>query len=198
MKGNGMSETRRRLLVLVGLCAAVALMATPAAAQKKPNILIVWGDDIGQFNISAYNMKFLYKYPQAAYPYADLVATNKRRSRNDFEYELLDTGVFGQDRYFDVFVEYAKASPEDILIQITACNRGAAEAELHVLPTLWFRNNWATWISRPAEKPMLRQIDGPAGTSTIAAAHDLGRCSGRHTPPAPTDAPSPSTIAIRS
>jgi hypothetical protein len=120
-------------------------------------------------------MKFLYKYPQAAYPYADLLETNRRRSRNDFEYELLDTGVFGQDRYFDVFVEYAKASPEDILIQITACNRGAEEAELHVLPTLWFRNDWASWVARPAEKPMLTQIDGPAGTSTIGAAHaELG------------------------
>src|SRR6266850_1425555 len=69
-------------------------------------------------------MKYLYKYPQAAYPYTDLVETNRRRSRQDFEYELLDTGVFDQDRYFDVFVEYAKVSPEDILIQITACNRG--------------------------------------------------------------------------
>ncbi|HTP29252.1 MAG TPA: glucosidase, partial [Anaeromyxobacteraceae bacterium] len=123
-------------------------------------------------------MKFLYKYPQAAYPYADLVETNRRRSRNDFEYELLDTGVFEQDRYFDVFVEYAKASPEDILIQITACNRGPEAAELHVLPTLWFRNDWATWITesnRAAEKPNLKQIDGPAGTSTIGATHaELG------------------------
>jgi hypothetical protein len=119
-------------------------------------------------------MKFLYKYPQAAYPYADLVETNRRRSRNEFEYELLDTGVFKQDRYFDVFVEYAKASPEDILIQITACNRGAAEAELHVLPTLWFRNDWASWIAHPAEKPpILKQIDGPAGTSTIAVTHPV-------------------------
>jgi len=116
-------------------------------------------------------MKFLYKYPQAAYPYADLVETNRRRSRNEFEYELLDTGVFEQDRYFDVFVEYAKASPEDILIRITAHNRGPEEAELHVLPTLWFRNDWATWIASPGEKPMLEQIEGPAGTSTIAATH---------------------------
>jgi hypothetical protein len=116
-------------------------------------------------------MKFLYKYPQAAFPYNDLVETNRRRSRNDFEYELLDTGVFTQDRYFDVFVEYAKASPEDLLIQITAHNRGPEEALLHVLPTLWFRNDWATWVARPAEKPMLNQIDGPAGTSTIAATH---------------------------
>ena len=116
-------------------------------------------------------MKYLYKYPQAAYPYADLVETNRRRSRNEMEYELLDTGVFNEDRYFDVFVEYAKESPEDILIQITACNRGADEAELHVLPTLWFRNDWAPWIARPAEKPLLKQIDGPAGTSTVAATH---------------------------
>ena len=108
-------------------------------------------------------MKFLYKYPQAAYPYADLVETNRRRSRNEFEYELLDTGVFEQDRYFDVFVEYAKASPDDILIQITACNRGPRDAELHVLPTLWFRNDWAPWIVHRAEKPMLEQIDGHGG-----------------------------------
>jgi Mannosylglycerate hydrolase MGH1-like glycoside hydrolase domain len=119
-------------------------------------------------------MKFLYKYPQAAYPYADLVEANRRRSRNEFEYELLDTGVFNDDRYFDVFVEYAKASPEDILIRITACNRGTEEAELHVLPTLWFRNDWAPWIAaRRGEKPLLKQIDGPAGASTIAATHSV-------------------------
>ena len=76
-------------------------------------------------------MKYLYKYPQAAFPYADLVETSRRRSRNEMEYELIDTGVFDQDRYFDVFVEYAKASPEDILIQITVHNRGPESAELH-------------------------------------------------------------------
>jgi len=81
-------------------------------------------------------MKYLYKYPQAAYPYSDLVGTNRRRSRQEFEYELLDTGVFDQDRYFDVFVEYAKAAPEDILVQITVCNRGPEPTSLHVLPTL--------------------------------------------------------------
>jgi hypothetical protein len=88
-------------------------------------------------------MKYLYKYPQTAYPYADLVETNRRRSRLDFEYELLDTGVFDLDRYFDVFVKYAKAAPEDILIQITVCNRGPEPTALHVLPTLWFRNIWS-------------------------------------------------------
>ena len=88
-------------------------------------------------------MKYLYKYPQAAYPYGNLVNTSRGRSRNEFEYELLDTGVFDQDRYFDVFVEYAKESPEDLLIQISIHNRGPEAAELHVLPTLWFRNQWS-------------------------------------------------------
>src|SRR3977135_3378064 len=88
-------------------------------------------------------MKYLYKYPQAAFPYADLVETSRRRGRNEFEYELLDTGVFDDDRYFDVFVEYAKASPEDLLVQITVCNRGPEPADLWVLPTLWFRNVWS-------------------------------------------------------
>ncbi|HVP81062.1 MAG TPA: glucosidase [Thermodesulfobacteriota bacterium] len=120
-------------------------------------------------------MKYLYKYPQAAYPYADLVETNRRRSRNEMEYELLDTGVFDQDRYFDVFVEYAKGGPEDILIRITVANRGPDAATLHVLPTLWFRNDWSAWISRHAEKPVLKQVEGPAGTSTIEAVHsELG------------------------
>ncbi len=118
-------------------------------------------------------MKYLYKYPQAAYPYSDLVETNRRRSRNEMEYELLDTGVFNGDRYFDVFVEYAKAAPEDLLVQITAWNRGPESAALHLLPTLWFRNDWAPWIARPAEKPALKQIEGPAGTRAIAAAHPV-------------------------
>ena len=116
-------------------------------------------------------MKFLYKYPHAAYPYADLVQTNGRRTRDEMEYELLDTGVFNDDRYFDVFVEYAKAGPEDILIRVTAINRGPASAELHLLPTLWFRNDWSSWIAesnRASQKPMLKQGKGSAGSSTIA------------------------------
>jgi hypothetical protein len=112
-------------------------------------------------------MKYLYKYPQAAYPYADLVETSRRRSRQDFEYELIDTGVFNQDRYFDVFVEYAKASPEDILIQITIHNRGPEAAEVHVLPTLWFRNQWS-WQSQ-ADRPRLHQVAGPPGMGVIQA-----------------------------
>ena len=121
-------------------------------------------------------MKYLYKYPQAAYPYADLVETNRRRSRNDTEYELLDTGVFNDDRYFDVFVEYAKDGPEDILVRITAANRGPETAELHLLPTLWFRNDWASWIAesnRATKKPNLRQIEAAAGTSAVAATHPV-------------------------
>ena len=121
-------------------------------------------------------MKYLYKYPQAAYPYADLVQTNGRRSREEMEYELLDTGVFNDDRYFDVFVEYAKGDAEDILVRISAVNRGPDTAELHLLPTLWFRNDWSAWIAesnRAPGKPNLRQIKAPAGAVAVAAAHQL-------------------------
>ena len=121
-------------------------------------------------------MKLLYKYPQAAYPYADLVEQNSRRTRNEMEYELLDTGVFNEDRYFDVFVEYAKAGPEDILVKISAVNRGPETSELHLLPTLWFRNNWSKWIAesnRTREKPNLSQITTQAGVSSLKATHSL-------------------------
>jgi hypothetical protein len=115
-------------------------------------------------------LKYLYKYPQAAYPYSNLVETSRRRSRQEFEYELLDTGVFDQDRYFDVFVEYAKASPEDILVQITIHNRGPEPATLHVLPTLWFRNMSPSVGG--AGRPSLHQ----AGSGAIEASHpDLGK-----------------------
>ena len=121
-------------------------------------------------------MKYLYKYPQAPFPYADLVETNRRRTRIEMEYELLDTGVFADDRYFDVFAEYAKGDAEDILIRITAVNRGPEAAGLHLLPTLWFRNDWSAWIAasnRAPEKPLIRQIDVPAGATAVAAAHPL-------------------------
>jgi len=121
-------------------------------------------------------MKFLYKYPQAAFPYADLVEGNGRRNREEMEYELLDTGVFNDDRYFDVVVEYAKHSPDDILIRITATNRGPDAADLHLLPTLWFRNDWSKWIAasnRAATKPQIRQIEGPARTTAAAAVHPV-------------------------
>jgi hypothetical protein len=115
-------------------------------------------------------MKYLYKYPQAAYPYKDLIETNRRLSRHEFEYELLDTGVFDQDRYFDVFVEYAKAAPEDILVKVTVANRGPEPATIHVLPTLWFRNTWSAG-SGDVPRPELRQ----SAPGVIAASHrDLG------------------------
>ncbi|MDD5759493.1 MAG: hypothetical protein PHI06_10475 [Desulfobulbaceae bacterium] len=121
-------------------------------------------------------MKYLYKYPQAAFPYADLVETNGRRTREEMEYELLDTGVFNEDRYFDIFVEYAKGDAEDILIQITAVNRGPDRAELHLLPTLWFRNDWSEWIAtsnRAPSKPTIKQIKKTKGMSAVAAVHPL-------------------------
>ena len=109
--------------------------------------------------------RYLYKYPQRAFPYDDLVRTNRARGRCDFEYELIDTRIFDEDLYFDVFAEYAKASAEDILIWLTVHNRGPETAPLHVLPTLWFRNLWA---GQPhAEKP------------TLAADH--GAITARHT-----------------
>ncbi|MGY6151289.1 MGH1-like glycoside hydrolase domain-containing protein [Paraburkholderia graminis] len=114
-------------------------------------------------------MKYLYKYPQREYPYRDLVQTNRQRSREEMEYELLDTGIFDDDRYFDVFVEYAKAAPEDILVRITVHNRGPETAPLRVLPTLWFRNTWS-W-GEDERKPSVQD----AGAGVVRAAHhDLG------------------------
>ena len=104
-------------------------------------------------------MKFLYKYPQAEFPYTCLVEENRRRGKRDPEFELMDTGIFNENRYFDIFVEYAKNAPEDILISITAHNRGPETAELHLLPTLWFRNTWS-WDDQ-VQRPMLtRMLDG--------------------------------------
>ncbi len=114
-------------------------------------------------------MKYLYKYPQAAFPYSDLIEENRRRGRLGLEYELIDTGIFAEDRYFDVFVEYVKASPEDILIQISAINRGPEAKTLHLLPTLWFRNTWS-WTSSQ-EKPWLKISQSNSNLSTIEAYH---------------------------
>jgi Glycosyl hydrolase family 63 C-terminal domain len=105
-------------------------------------------------------MKILYKYPQAPFPYGQLVEESHRRTRDDPEFELMDTGVFAEDRYFDVLVEYAKAAPEDILIRITAVNRGPEQARLDLLPTVWFRNRWAWGGGRPEPRPRLRRADG--------------------------------------
>ena len=119
-------------------------------------------------------LRALYKYPQRAFPYDALVAENRRRTRRDPEYELLDTGVLDDGRYFDVVAEYAKASPDDILIQITVANRGPDPATIHLLPTLWFRKTWGfKWHSRDyTARPQLT-LDGPG---QISAVHEtLGR-----------------------
>jgi hypothetical protein len=114
-------------------------------------------------------MKYLYKYPQAAFPHEDLVTTSKSRNPGDMEYELLDTGVFNDDRYFDVFVEYAKVTPEDIVVQISVSNRGPEAGTIHVLPTLWFRNIWRWWPD--TQRPSLKQISGRNGLVSVMASH---------------------------
>ena len=122
-------------------------------------------------------MKYLYKYPQREFPYRDLVETNRGRTKQELEYELLDTGAFADDRYFDVFLEYAKEGPEEILVKVSVHNRGKEAARLHLLPTLWFRNTWS-WGDE-GEKPVLREKGG-----TVVASHpELGEytlsCGGK-------------------
>ena len=119
-------------------------------------------------------MKCLYKYPQRAFPYSLLVEENRRRSRQETEYELADTGIFDDDRYFDVFIEYAKAATNDILIRITAINRAGVDAPLHLLPTVWFRNVWSWGYGTP--RPELRQVDGQR--TAISLTHEK---AGRYT-----------------
>jgi hypothetical protein len=114
-------------------------------------------------------MKYLYKYPQVEFPYANLVETNKRRTRHDMEYELLETGVFEKNRYFDVFVEYAKQTAEDLIVKITAVNRGPESATIHLLPHLWFRNTWTRWPS--TAKPSLKQLPDKDDWKVVAASH---------------------------
>ena len=115
-------------------------------------------------------MKFLYKYPQTAFPYAALVEENSRRDRRAPEFELIDTGVFNENRYFDVVVEYAKAAPDDILVRVTATNRGPAPAELCLLPTLWYRNTWS-WDTSGPERPTLRAGNGGNGHAVVEGEH---------------------------
>src|SRR5262245_14470785 len=119
-------------------------------------------------------MKYLYKYPQAEFPYASLVEENRRRSKREREYELVDTGVFEDGRYFDVVAEYAKVGPEDLLIRISLSNRGREAAQIHVLPTLWFRNTWS-W-GRDHRRPTLAKAEDlqPETTRVIARCEELG------------------------
>jgi len=115
-------------------------------------------------------MKYLYKYPQAEFPYAKLVEENRNRGKQQPEFELMDTGVFDDNRNFDVFVEYAKAGAEDILIKITASNRGPEAAEIHLLPTVWFRNRWS-WGENEDPKPVARNASSENGPTTIDLEH---------------------------
>src|SRR6185436_3483731 len=115
-------------------------------------------------------LKFLYKYPQQAFPYLQLAQTNRGRTRNEWEYELLDTGAFEKDRYFDVVIEYAKAAPEDVLVRITAFNRGPEAAVLHLLPTFWFRNTWSWDAGDGKVRPQLRAEE--PGRASLAVHHD--------------------------
>jgi hypothetical protein len=119
-------------------------------------------------------MKMLYKYPQAEFPYERLVEENRRRGKDAPEHELIDTGIFDEDRYFDVVVEYAKAGPEDVLMRVTAHNRGPDAAELHIVPHVWFRNTWSFGLT--ASKPELRAGGGSAGPRLIEGSHaELGQ-----------------------
>ncbi|HLJ96462.1 MAG TPA: glucosidase [Gemmataceae bacterium] len=117
-------------------------------------------------------MRCLYKYPQAAFPYRQLIEENQRRAGQGFEYELLDTGVFDEDRYFDIVIEYAKLNPEDICIRIEAFNRGPEPAPLHILPHLWFRNIWA-WGQEAEPEPMIRP--GLEGSDFLTLVADDGK-----------------------
>ncbi len=128
-------------------------------------------------------MKYLYKYPQAEFPYHQLVEENRRRDKRQPEFELMDTGVFNEDRYFDVVVEYAKAGVDDVLIKMSVTNRGPAVASLHLLPTVWFRNTWS-WGSkdrppRASPCPPLAESRHRTGTPAVwNALAPLRRLSG--------------------
>jgi hypothetical protein len=133
------------------------------------------GEDVKEYyyyldNVPTHSyMKLLYKYPQAEYPYARLVEEGCRRSCAESEYELIDTGVFDEERYFDIVIEYAKVAPEDIVIRIEAINRGAEPAALHVLPHRWFRNTWS-WSPRPGPEPKI--TTRPEGFSFLSLVTD--------------------------
>jgi hypothetical protein len=133
------------------------------------------GEDVKEYyyyldNIPSHAyMKFLYKYPHAEFPYAKLLEENRRRTTLEPEYELIDTGIFDEGRYFDVVVEYAKATPEDICIRIEAINRGPEPAPLHILPHLWFRNTWS-WSPIPGPEPKV--VPGPEGPGFVSLVTD--------------------------
>jgi hypothetical protein len=172
----GISDTHQQL------CFAIALWNGEDSILKERLFGLTGpegnhGEDVKEYYFYLDNtpthsyMKYLYKYPQHAFPYTQLVTENRRRSRQEFEFELLDTGIFNHDRYFDIFIEYAKVSPEEILIQIKVINRGPDPSRLHLLPTLWFRNTWS-WRDTPeSEKPWLNVSHTTANFSIIEASH---------------------------
>jgi len=170
----GISDTHQRL------CFAIALWNGEDPILKERMFGLTGnegnhGEDVKEYFFYLDNtpthsyMKYLYKYPHKAFPYNQLVEENRRRDRHSSEFELLDTGVFAEERYVDVFVEYAKASPEDILIQIKATNRGPETKTLHLLPTLWFRNTWSWGYEQ--EKPWLHINQTAPNLSVIEAFH---------------------------
>ncbi|WP_427162340.1 MGH1-like glycoside hydrolase domain-containing protein [Aliinostoc sp. HNIBRCY26] len=170
----GISDSRQRL------CFAIALWNGNDAILKERLFGLTGtegnhGEDVKEYYFYLDNtpthsyMKCLYKYPQQAFPYTQLVEENQRRSKYEPEFELLDTGIFADNRYFDVFVEYAKATPDDILIQIAIANRSSHSHSLHLLPTLWFRNLWA-W-NPEAEKPFIKVVQSDSNFSLIEANH---------------------------
>lgn len=172
----GISDNHQRL------CLAIALWNEQDPILKERMFGLTGtegnhGEDVKEYYFFLDNtpthayMKALYKYPQSAFPYTQLVEENQRRGKQDPEFELMDTGVFEGDRYFDVLIEYAKASPEDILIQYTISNRAAEAKPLHLLPTLWFRNTWS-WGYQDEEKPVLKVLKADeTSTSVIEADH---------------------------
>jgi hypothetical protein len=117
-------------------------------------------------------MKALYKYPQRAFPYEELLAQNAARSRNEPEFELTDTDAFAENRYFDIVAEYAKAAPDDVLVRITVTNRGPDAAPLHLLPTLWFRNTWS-WGENHTERPRIQRVSDYELRATHATLGDF-------------------------
>ncbi|KYC43302.1 glucosidase [Scytonema hofmannii PCC 7110] len=170
----GISDSRQRL------CFAIALWNGNDPILKERLFGLTGtegnhGEDVKEYYFYLDNtpthsyMKCLYKYPQQAFPYTQLVQENQHRNKFEPEFELLDTGVFAENRYFDVFVEYAKAAPEDILIQIAIANRGSQTSSLHLLPTLWFRNLWA-WNPN-MEQPFIKVVQSDTNFSLIEAEH---------------------------
>ena len=162
----GISDEKRRL------CLALALWNEQDPILKErlfglTNAEGNHGEDVKEYYFYVDNLpthsyqRWLYKYPQAEFPYNDLVAVNRARSRHELEYELVDTGIFDEGRYFDVEVEYAKAAPEDIVCRVTVHNRSAQDARVHVLPTLWFRNTWSWGGDRPRPRLSPRRLGQP-------------------------------------